>query len=265
MGGHYARLSGEPEEVAAAIAEQYEAVSATRPGLALALADRLDSLMALFAAGFVPKGSNDPFALRRAAIQLIENLVANRVSLDLRRALASAAGYLPRPAGPEAVDGVLEFISGRLEVLLMERGARTSAVRAAIAAQGADPYRASLAAEALSQTVQRAGWPALLDAYARCARITRDQPAFELRPSELRLPPEEALHAAYRQASPLVDGSVEGLVEALERLQPAIDRFFETTLVMDEDPAIRQNRLALLQRIAALPRGVADLSLLEGF
>ena len=104
MGGHYALRDGEPEAVAAAIAEQYEAVSTTPAALAVALADRLDSLAGLFAAGLGPKGSNDPFGLRRSALQLIENLTANEQHFDLRtgaqcRRGAAAGGVERRLAG----------------------------------------------------------------------------------------------------------------------------------------------------------------------
>ncbi|MCI0399074.1 MAG: glycine--tRNA ligase subunit beta, partial [Chloroflexi bacterium] len=277
IGGHYARLSGEPEAVAQAIAEQYNAVSATRPGLALALADRLDSLMGLFAVGLAPTGSNDPFALRRAAIQIIENLVANRVSLDLRPALAAAGQQLPvagqrsvgmgqRSVGvAETVAGVLAFVAGRLETYLQEQGYRTSVVRAVLAEQGHNPTAASQAAAELSQVVRDAGWEPLLDAYARCVRITRDQPAFELHPAELALPEEQTLWRTYQTAAAGVNSSVESLVDALRTLEPAISRFFDEVLVMDEDPSVRHNRLALLQRIAGLAEGIADLSQLEGF
>ncbi len=107
MGGHYARLSGEEESVAAAIAGQYDPVSKTRPALALALSDRFDSLMALFAAGLAPKGSNDPFALRRAAIHIIENLVAHDQSFNLRHALQAAAPLLPVASDERVIADVL--------------------------------------------------------------------------------------------------------------------------------------------------------------
>jgi glycyl-tRNA synthetase len=126
MGGHYAKLSGEAEEVAAAIAGQYNAVSHTPAGLALALADRLDSLTGLAAAGLMPKGSNDPFALRRAALQIIENLIANKVHFDLREAIAAAAQLLPIPAGESVQDEVLGFVNGRLEGVLREKGFHSS-------------------------------------------------------------------------------------------------------------------------------------------
>ncbi|MGD8804322.1 MAG: glycine--tRNA ligase subunit beta [Chloroflexota bacterium] len=265
MGGHYARLNKEPEAVAEAIAEQYEAVSETRPGLALALADRLDSLAGLFAAGLAPKGSNDPYALRRAAIQIIENLIANQVPFDLRQALKSAAPLLPVPAGEETIEEVLTFVNGRLENYLVEKGIRTSVVRAVLAEQGHDPYSADRAAAELDAEVRDSEWPALLDAYARCARISRDQPAAQVRPAALQLPEEKQLLAAVERSEASLDGTIPAFVLALRKAEPAITSFFDSVLVMDDDPAVRQNRLALVQRVVALADGLADLSYLEGF
>lgn len=266
MGGHYARLSGESAEVAAAIAEQYQAVSQTRPGLALALADRLDSLMALFAAGLAPKGSNDPFALRRAAIHTIENLIANQTPFDLRQGLMAAARLLPIASEPQIVAQLLEFITGRQEVLLREQGYPTTLVKAVLAEQAPNPYVASQTVATLSQAVLAEDWPRLLDGYARCVRITRNQPEqFELVPAGFSLPAEQQLAAAYQQAITAQDGTLATFILTLRQLEPAITNFFDQVLVMDNDPAVRQNRLALLQAIANLSKGLADLSQLEGF
>jgi glycyl-tRNA synthetase len=272
MGGIYAARSGEEEAVAAAIAEQYQAVSRTRPGLALALADRLDSLTGLFAAGLMPKGSKDPFALRRAAIQTIENLLANEQAFDLGAGLQAAAALLPIATDEETVTAVLDFISGRLEALLEDQGYRPSVVRAILAEQRHNPHGAAVAAAALSRAGEAEDWPRLLDAYARCVRLIRSQPQeHTFRPEKLALPEEQALYAAYQVAAGQVDtateteGTVESLVAALRHLEPAISRFFDAVLVMDEDPAVRHNRLALLQHIAGLAHGIADLSQLEGF
>ncbi len=265
MGGHYARLSGESEAVAAAIAEQYNSVSQTRPGLALALADRLDSLVGLTAVGLLPKGSNDPFALRRAAIHIIENLCAHATRFDVYAASLEAAAQQPRPAEAAAAT-VAEFVQGRLEVWLRERGFKASVVKATLAEQGRDPYQAWQMAGALTAAIQEPDWPGLLDAYARCVRIIRNQPAgLPLRPADLALPQEQKLYAAYVQAVGRLDGTLATFVAALRELEPAITLFFDQVLVMDEDPAVRENRLALLQHIAALTRGLADLSHLEGF
>ena len=266
MGGHYARLSGEPEPVARAIAEQYEAVSETGPGLALALADRLDSLVGLFAVGLAPKGSNDPFALRRMAIHVVENLIGNAQEFDLRVGLAEAAALLPAPSDEHLLFAVLDFIAGRLEALLRDAGAPANVVRAVLAEQAHDPYAAARATTALQEATEARGWETLLDAYARCVRITRDEDeAFTLRPEAFEHPSEKQLLAAYQQAAAAKDGTVPTLVASLRQLEPAITRFFDDVLVMDEDRAVRENRLALLQQIAALADGVADLSELEGF
>jgi glycyl-tRNA synthetase len=295
MGGHYARLSGESEAVAAALAEQYNPVSATRPGLALALADRLDSLLGLFAVGLAPRGSNDPFALRRAALGVIENLVANQMSFDVRVALAEAAPLLPVTSDAEISAAVLTFMNGRLEGMLRERvptgtvgGIPASVVRAVLAEQGHNPYAASQAAAALAEAVTAPDWQEILESYSRCVRITRVsgpglpaadarvehargpgadqlQGVLAVRPEAFTMPAEKTLWAAYQAAAASQDGTVPRLVAALRSLVPAITTFFIDVLVMDEDLAVRHNRLALLQHIASLPKGIADLSHLEGF
>ncbi|MDX1614962.1 MAG: glycine--tRNA ligase subunit beta, partial [Candidatus Promineifilaceae bacterium] len=203
--------------------------------------------------------------MRRAAIQIVENLVGNGVEFDLRAALDAALPLLPVEAGQETVTAVLTFLGARLETYLQEEGVRTSVVRAVIAEQGHNPFGAYRAATALEPVVEAPSWPPLLDAYARCVRITRDQPPYDLQPDAFAEIYEQELLAAYREAAELVDGTVEGLLAALKVLEPAITRFFDHVLVMAEDEAVRQNRLALLQRIAALTEGTADLSQLEGF
>jgi len=266
MGGHYARRSGEPKKVAKVIAEQYNAVSKTKAGLALALADRLDSLAGLFAAGLAPKGSNDPFALRRAALHMIENLIANEKSFDLRLGLQAAAELLPLSCPSSVLAEVLEFIKGRLEGVLREQGHSASVVKAVLAERDHDPYLAARTAVALSTATEADDWPRLLDAYARCVRITRDQETrFDLHPDQFALPAEKALLAAYEQAALAADGTLPTFVQLLRQMEPAISQFFEDVLVMDEDTAVRQNRLALLQHISHLTDGLADLSELEGF
>ncbi len=266
MGGHYASLSGEVEGVVKAIAEQYEMVSETRPGLALALSDRLDSLMGLFAAGLAPKGSNDPFALRRAAIHVIEDLAANEQTFDLREGLWSAASLLPISSDERTIQDVLQFIKGRLAVVLRERGISAPVIKAVLAESGHDPFKAIVTAAELQQATEQEGWADLLNAYARCVRITRSlETSYNLKARELALDAEQTLYAAYEQAAAESDGTLPTFVNALQTMVPAINQFFEQVLVMDEDPAVREKRLALLQHISGLTDGIADLSQLEGF
>jgi glycyl-tRNA synthetase len=266
MGGHYAQLNGESSAVANAIRDQYVAISGSKVGMALALADRLDSLVGLFAAGLAPKGSNDPFALRRAALQLIENLNHNKVDFDLRTGVKIAAMNLPIPCDNTILDAVLMFINGRLEGVLREKGYAIPVVKAICAAQGHNPYVAVQSADVLSEAMRQPDWIKMLDAYARCVRITRSQPEqFTLQPKAFLHTAEQTLYAAYETAVSTADGTLAGFLDALREMVPTITHFFDNVLVMDENTAVRQNRLALLQKIANMTNYLADFSELDGF
>lgn len=266
MGGHYSRLNGEREEVARAIEEQYSAVSTTRPGMALALADRLDSLSGLFAVGLAPKGSNDPFALRRAALHIIENLIANQVEFDLRPALEKAASFLPVTCDRSVRQSVSAFVVARLESLLRERGFSTNVVKSVLAEQGHNPYAAAVATRLLSEAIMAPDWSDLLDSYARCVRIIRHlETRHNLRPELLTHAAEVGLYRAYQEAKSIADGTISTFVSSLRQMVPAISTFFDDVLVMDEDEDLRHNRFALLQHVTSLATGIADLSWLEGF
>jgi glycyl-tRNA synthetase len=198
---------------------------------------------------------------------LIENLAGNALDFDLRAGIAAAAVLQPVACGPAVQAEVLNFVNGRLEGLLRDQGRRASVVKAVLAEQSHNPYAAMQTAVALEQAITTTpDWEALLDAYARCVRITRSQPQqFGVRPADFALPVEQTLWQAYETAAAGQDGRVATLVATLRDLQTPINQFFNDVLVMDEDPRVRENRLALLQRIAALAHGIADLSQLEGF
>jgi glycyl-tRNA synthetase len=240
----------------------------TRPGLAVGLADRLDSLAGLFAAGLAPTGTRDPFAQRRAALGLVVNLIDWNLRFDLRDALSNAASNLPIPAGEDSQSAALAFIIERLRNLLLEQGYRYDVVDAVLAEQGQDPAGADRAVKELVVWVERSDWSEILPAYARCVRITRDQTSrYEVGASALLEPAERALYEALLAAESTArePGSVDDFLNAFLPLIPAINRFFDEVLVMVEDRELRENRLGLLQRIAALAGGVADMSRLEGF
>jgi glycyl-tRNA synthetase len=274
MGRFYALKAGEPPAVAEAIYEHYlprfagDALPASRPGLAVGVADRLDTLAGLFAAGLAPTGAKDPFAQRRAALGLVQALTGHKMDFDLRQGLAAAAARLPIAASDEAQAACLSFIVERLRNLLLEQGQRYDVVDAVLAAQGHNPARAVQAVSELTAWVQRPDWNTLLPAYARCVRITRDQAEqYPVRPEAFVEAPEGELYAALQTAEAAArrPGAVDDLFNAFTPVIPAITRFFDVVLVMAEDPALRSNRLGLLQRLAALAAGVADLSKLEGF
>lgn len=275
MGRHYALQAGEPAPVAEAIYEHYlprfagDAVPKTRAGLVIGLADRLDSLTGLFAAGLAPSGNKDPFGLRRAALGLCQLLIAWELDFDLRAAVRAAAIRQPLDVPAEAQAEVLDFIAGRLRGMLLEAGYRYDVVDAVLAAQEHNPARAARAVRELAVWVARPDWAQILPAYARCVRITRSYAEnFNVEPATFVTPAERDLYAALRTAETRLTpalGSPEAFLSAFVPLIPAINRFFDAVLVMDEDEALRRNRLGLLQRVAALAHGVADLAKLEGF
>ena len=279
IGRYYALASGESEAVAQAIYEHYlprfagDALPKSKAGLVVGLADRLDSLAALFAAGQAPTGAKDPFAQRRAALGLVQSLVANDVDIDLRLALAEAAKTLPIPASAESQAACLDFIVERLRNWLLESGERFDVVDAAVAVQGANPARAAQAVRQLATWIARPDWNRLLPAYARCVRILRSAGgavADAYQPLPGTEPAETELYAALQNAEMTLRQlpgrrTPDDFLNAFLPMIPAVDRFFAAVLVMVEDEAVRLNRLTLMKRISALADGVADLARLEGF
>ncbi len=274
MGRVYALRGGEPPEVAQAIREHYlprfqgDRMPESDPGYVVGLADRLDSLMGLFAAGIQPSGASDPFAMRRTAIGLVQLLISKRIRFNLTEALEMAAAGLPLTEPKMHISECLAFIVARLQTLLLSDDAAYDAVEAVLAAQGQDPAGAVSALEELNPYRQRKNWDEILQAYARCVRITRDETAiYPLDPAQLVEPAEKGLFERLEKAEKTSrqPGSVDDFFETFIPLIPSITTFFDEVLVMAEDEKLRRNRLGLLQRIVALAGGVLDLSKLEGF
>ncbi len=273
MGREYALRAGEDPAVAQAIFEHYlpryagDALPVTRPGIVLGLADRMDSLTGLFAVGMAPSGSADPYGLRRTASGLVQILLDREISLSLAALADQALGAQPVQAPEGTLEAVLEFVRNRLRVVLRDEGLPYDVVEAALAAQGDDPLRARETTVALAQWVAREDWALILDNYARCVRITRDQPMFQLDPDALTEAEEIALYQALLQAEARVQAQpdVDTLLESVASMVPVIQAFFDKVLVMTSDETLRQARLALLQRVAGLATDIVDLSRLEGF
>lgn len=274
MGRYYALGSGEPERVATAIFEHYlprytgDKLPQSKPGLIIGIADRVDTLVGLFAVGLAPTGNKDPFAQRRAALGLVQNLIAENLDLDLRPVLQAAASHQPVDVASTSLAAVLDFITERMRNVLLEQGARYDVVEAVLTAQGNNPARANRAIQELGRWVERPDWNAILPTYARCVRITRDLgDLYSVDGESFSIPAERALLITLQaaEACPRREGSVDDFLNAFLPLTPEINQFFNEVLVMDENLERRKNRLGLLQRIAGLADGVADLSRLEGF
>ncbi|MCC6167066.1 MAG: glycine--tRNA ligase subunit beta [Caldilineaceae bacterium] len=275
MGEIYARRSGESAEVAQAIREHYlpryagDANPVSMPGLILSLGDKLDSLAGLFAVGAIPTGSADPYGLRRAALGVVNNLLAAEVDFSIREGLAAAAALQPVAVSSDAVAETAAFIERRLQGVLLEAGFSHDVVDAVLTVRGDNPIAALRACKALTAMVDAADWTPVFTAYARTARITRgldDQ--LTLAPEAYQETVEHELHAAYGAAAAALEAADEPalvLGEELRKLAAPINAYFDKVLVNAEDPTLRQSRLALVQHVAGLPRPVADLSRLQGF
>jgi len=269
IGGEYALRSGEAPEVAKAIAEQYQTVPQTKDGLVVALADRLDSLVGLFAAGLAPTGAKDPFGLRRAAIGVVQPLIEHNVDFDLAKAVKESAKTQPIAVSDEAQKQILDFVTGRLNVVLKDAGYKYDVVDAVLAEQSNNPAGSLRAVKQLQAWVERKDWHEILPAFARCVRIIRSPSVtsdqllvigrvFMTEPEEMDLfDAVLSLQPEYKD--------VDEFLNAIVELVPLINIFFDKVLVMAEDKIVRNNRLALVGQIASLSYGIADLGKLEGF
>ena len=275
MGRCYALLSGETDAVATAIQEHYlprfpgDVLPSSESGFAVSIADRLDSLAGLFCAGIKPRSTADPYGLRRDALGLLALLIGKRCRFSLKKGLDAAASGLPVRVHTDRLNDAHTFILRRLGVQLNDEGFRHDVVEAALGGGCDDPFRLRTIVEGLDQMVRSEGWTETLHAYARCKRIVRDLDGFYPLNTEADPDPSSrALHLKWEGAQRVIDRSndrIGSLEIVLADLRGPINRFFEEVLVMDEDPVLRQARLALVQRIASLADGIADLSRLEGF
>src|SRR5215213_7853760 len=269
IGREYALRSGEQKEVAEAIGEQFLPVPKSKVGVAVALTDRIDSLVGLFAAGLAPTGTKDPFGLRRAAIGVVQPLIEHNISFDLSEAVSKAAKLQPIEVKVEVQAQILEFIAGRLKVVLNDAGYKHDVVEAVLAAQSKNPASAAQAVKQLQVWVEREDWNSILSGFARCVRILRSQSkdpgSRTVTESQIIEAEEKNLYEAIRSTVHRAPPTVDELLNTVVALIPSINAFFDKVLVIAEDETIKQNRLALVEEIANLSTGVADLSKLEGF
>jgi glycyl-tRNA synthetase len=273
MGAHYARLSHESDPVAQAIADHVKPASSggqlpsTRIGAVLALADRLDTLVGLFAAGVVPRGTADPFGLRRVTNGLIEVVSAFDFEFDLRSAIDRHAKVLPRDL-TVPTEEILAWVWRRFEVILREEDQVTADVaRAALGGTGTDIARTRRVARDLTRVIETPTWEQLAESLQRVTAIARK---LEGEPSvDPALFTEAAEHELWSALSGAGDAAarasgLDQLIEALGPLNEPIARFFDDVFVMAGDAAIARNRLSLLRLVAALPSGSLDVSVLRG-
>lgn len=278
MGSYYAKSAGETPAVAQAVGDHYrprfsgDEPPATVVGQVVAMADKLDTICGLFAVGQGPTGSSDPFALRRSALGIIAMLQTG-LQVSLVDAIdASLATY--KDAGVafdyEAIRAeVIDFFVVRTKVLLRDEGANPDAIDAIIAAGVVEPAEIIRRVRALEEARSHAAadFEDLAIAFARANNLRDASAGVDYDPSLLS-DSEAALAQAVDQVSVTVEealcrvGGFEEALAALATLRAPIDNFFETTMVMDDDLALRANRMKLLNAFAAPFAPVADFSLL---
>ena len=283
MGRYYARHDGEHEEVAQAVAEHYAPLGpndrcpSAPVSIAVALADKIDTLVGFWAIDEKPTGSKDRYALRRAALGVIRLIVENRLRLPLTPIFAAAQeGYRDLSAPPVAAS-LLAFFGDRLKVALKDRGVRHDLITAVFALGGEDDLVRLLdRVSALEAFLRSDDGANLLVAYRRAANIVRieekkDKVAYSGEPARERLGQEEervlvtALERAAETAGPaLRSEDFTGAMAALAALRQPIDSFFDEVTVNTDDTDLRENRLRLLSRIGATLGQVADFSRIEG-
>ncbi|NND43960.1 MAG: glycine--tRNA ligase subunit beta [Xanthomonadales bacterium] len=275
MGGHYARASGEPDAVARAIAEHYaprfagDNIPGTEAGRLLALADRLDTLVGIFAIGRKPTGSKDPFALRRAALGAVRIMLEAPLAVPLDPLFGAAAKALQSqvtvPA--EHLEEARAFLLARARQHCIDQGHPTRLVNAVFAAPVSTLPDLAARLEALNAFMQLAEAEALVAANKRIGNILQsaEQDAGDIDEDRLDLPEEKALFEEVKRLEatvlPHFDRGEYGVaLEALAALDRVIAPFFDAVMVMDDDPVLRHNRLSLLTRLKRLFDRVADLS-----
>ena len=280
MGGYYARASGLPVEIAEAVRDHYKPAGPsddvpTAPvTLAVALADKLDTLAGFFAIGEKPTGSRDPYALRRAALGVIRILLSGGIRAPLRQLFAGAQAPAPIP-----VDELAAFFADRLKVQLRDEGRRHDLVDAVFALGDDDLVRIVARVEALDGFLKTEDGKNLLAGYKRAANILKAEakknPAEAegysgpVDPKLLAAEEEKSLHAALEAAAPKVATELqaehfEAAMAALAGLRAPVDAFFDRVLVNADDAAVRQNRLRLLAQVQRAMGQVADFSLVAG-
>ena len=285
MGYYYATHDGELPAVARAIEEQYlprhagDRLPDSHVGHVLAVADRVDTLAGIFAVGKRPTGNKDPFGLRRAALGLLRVLIESGLELDLQKTIARAVALQPvQKADADDLAGqIFEFVIDRLRAYYLE-GLAPGLARGEVAPESFEAVRAREPAspldfhqrlKAVQHFLRLPAAESLAQANKRIANILRgaETTSDEVRPELFQAAQESQLHEAVAHvlgphAEHLAERDYTAVLTELSQLREPVDNFFDAVMVMDDDPALRANRLALLKRLRHLFLDVADLSLI---
>ena len=277
MGMHYARHDGEDEEVAVALNEQYmprfagDELPKSLVASAVALADKFDTLTGIFGIGQAPKGSADPFALRRAALGALRIIVEKNLPLDLEDLVKkSAALFGDKLTNKNVVADVVDFMLGRFRAWYQDEGIAVDVIQAVLARRPTRPADFDARVRAVSHFRTLDSAEALAAANKRVSNILAkaDAAIGEINLTACVEPAEKALAEAVlalrTEIQPLIaKGDYTAVLDKLANLRAPVDNFFDNVMVNAEDPALRQNRLAILNTLQGLFLQVADISVLQ--
>lgn len=277
MGMHYARHDGEDEEVAVALNEQYmprfagDELPKSLVASAVALADKFDTLTGIFGIGQAPKGSADPFALRRAALGALRIIVEKNLPLDLEDLVKkSAALFGDKLTNKNVVTDVVDFMLGRFRAWYQDEGIAVDVIQAVLARRPTRPADFDARVRAVSHFRTLDSAEALAAANKRVSNILAkaDVAIGEINLTACVEPAEKALAEAVlalrTEVQPLIaQGDYTAVLDKLANLRAPVDSFFDNVMVNAEDPALRQNRLAILNTLQGLFLQVADISVLQ--
>ena len=277
MGMHYALHDGEDEEVAVALNEQYmprfagDELPKSLVASAVALADKFDTLTGIFGIGQAPKGSADPFALRRAALGALRIIVEKNLPLDLEDLVKkSAALFGDKLTNQNVVADVVDFMLGRFRAWYQDEGIAVDVIQAVLARRPTRPADFDARVRAVSHFRTLDSAEALAAANKRVSNILAkaDAAIGEINLTACVEPAEKALAEAVlalrAEVQPLIaKGDYTAVLDKLANLRAPVDSFFDNVMVNAEDPALRQNRLAILNTLQGLFLQVADISLLQ--
>ena len=277
MGMHYARHDGEDEEVAVALNEQYmprfagDELPKSLVASAVALADKFDTLTGIFGIGQAPKGSADPFALRRAALGALRIIVEKNLPLDLEDLVKkSAALFGDKLTNQNVVADVVDFMLGRFRAWYQDEGIAVDVIQAVLARRPTRPADFDARVRAVSHFRTLDSAEALAAANKRVANILAKAEgdigavdvALCIEPAEQVL--AQSVLSLAKEVQPLIaQGEYTAVLDKLAGLRQPVDNFFDNVMVNAEDAKLRQNRLAILNTLQGLFLQIADISLLQ--
>lgn len=279
MGRYYAKLEGEHEEVAEALEEQYlprfsgDSLPKTKTGQAVSLAEKLDTLVGLFGIGQPPTGVKDPFALRRAALGVIRIVIENKLDVDLQTLVQTAQqGFDTQLTQDDVTEQVVRYFFDRLRGYALDQGIKADVFESVLTVQPTRPLDFMQRLSAVTEFRRLDAAESLAAGNKRIGNILRKNDAdgndATIDSALLSEPAEQALATKLaevtQQVKPLIEqADYTGVLRALADMRETVDAFFDQVMVMADDDAVRNNRLALLNQTRALFLGVADISYLQ--